>query len=429
MLGRKWSVSKETQVPLLMAVAAFFLLAGYECIRSAATSLFVKDYGVDNLPAVVMLVPLGVLGFLYVYGLLLNRFGARGTLFLSTIGSGILIVAGYVLRESGFKPASPLLFVLGQAYVVLIIEQYWSYINSVISSATARRLNGPVCGISSLGAIAGGFFTSAVAEQVGTSQLLLCAALACIPASFISLYAHRIGGEPRGEHTGLAETTVPGRRKWKELIGLHLFAREPILIWILAIVMATQFVAAMTDFAFQGALAEVITDTDARTAFLGGIYARMNILAMFLQFIAAPVLLAWLRYDWVNIAIPTVQIGTCTWAVVDPSLTSTSVAYMVFKAMDYSIFRAAKEVLYIPLSFDGRYRSKELIDVFGYRFSKGGASLSVTVAASQGIVFTVGRYAALALGGVFIWMLMVIPAAAMLRRHNSDEVVEQRSPV
>lgn len=420
----RWqAISTETKVPLFMAGAAFFLLAGYEFIRSATTSLFVADFGIENLPTAVMFVPIGVVFFLYVYGLLLDRFKAKQTLFFSTIGSGFLILIGFLLHRSGVKLASLLLFIVREAYVVLIIEQYWSYINSMVSANKARRLNGPVCGISSIGAICGGILTSSLATKMGTSHLLLFAAASCIPAAVMSLMAHRIGGEPRGEdHTSndvSSDVSGSKKRNWRDVVGLSLLRHEPILGWILAIVVATQVVSTMTNFAFQTSVAEVFTDTDARTAYLGGFYAKLNMLALFLQFIAAPLLLAWLRYDWVNVAIPTVQLGTCTWAVVDPSLVSTGAAFMVFKAIDYSVFRAAKEILYIPLSFDARYRSKELIDVFGYRFSKGGASFSVTAAASQGIVFTAGRYAALALGGVLIWLLMVIPAAAMLRRHDA----------
>ncbi len=53
---------------------------------------------------------------------------------------------------------------------------------------------------------------------------------------------------------------------------------------------------------------------------------------------------------------------------------SVGAAYVCFKSIDYTLFRASKELLYIPLSFDVRFRSKEFIDVFGYRGSKGVAS-------------------------------------------------------
>ena len=62
-----------------------------------------------------------------------------------------------------------------------------------------------------------------------------------------------------------------------------------------------------------------------------------------------------------------------------PSLRSGAIAFLLFKALDYSLFRAAKEILYIPLSFDARYRAKQVIDSFGYRFAKGGSAGVITV--------------------------------------------------
>jgi AAA family ATP:ADP antiporter len=412
-----WS-QPGVRASLCMALAAFFLLLGYEFIRSSATSLFIAEFGKEAVPVATLFMPLAVIGFLYIYGVLLGRFGARRTLFYTTLGSGALIAAGYVAHRAGFRFASAMLYVLREAYVVLIIEQYWSYINSSVSTAEARKLNGPVCGISSFGAIAGGLTTASVVAELGTRNMLLLAAVACVPAAWLSMKAFHIGGDPRGQRGEPKPVGHGGAANWTDVVGLSLMRREPILAWILAIVLTTQVVAAMTDFAFQGALVDAIPDLDARTAYLGGFFARLNMFALGLQFIVAPILLSWLRYDWINIAIPTVQIATCTWAFLEPSLVSTGAAFMTFKAIDYSLFRAAKEILYIPLSFDARYRSKELIDVFGYRFGKGGASLAVTAAASQGILFTAGLYASLALGAVFMWLLLVIPAIGLLRQNH-----------
>lgn len=414
-----WS-KPGVRASLQMAVAAFFLLAGYEFIRSAATSLFIQEFGKDAVPVATLFMPFAVVAFLYIYGLLLGRFGARRTLAITTLGSGALIVAGFMLHRAGFRFAPGLLYVLREAYVVLIIEQYWSYINSSVSTAEARKLNGPVCGISSFGAIAGGLTTAQVVGSLGTQNMLLLAALACIPAAWFSMRAFETGGEPRGQRHEPKPVGHKGKANWTDVVGLSLMRREPILAWILAIVLTTQVVAAMTDFAFQNALVDAIPDMDTRTAYLGRFFAALNMMALGLQFIGAPILLSWLRYDWINLAIPTVQIATCTWAFLEPSLASTGAAFMTFKAIDYSLFRAAKEILYIPLSFDARYRSKELIDVFGYRFGKGGASLAVTAAAAQGVVFTAGRYAALALGAVFVWLLMVIPAIGLLKRNHQQ---------
>ncbi|MEY4632104.1 MAG: nucleotide transporter 5 [Pseudomonadota bacterium] len=403
---------------LCMAFAAFFLLAGYEFIRSSASALFLQDFGKDAIPVATLYMPFAVVAFLYIYGRMLGRWGAKWTLVATTLGSGGLIALGFVLHKSGVRLASAVLYVLREAYVVLIIEQYWSYINSKVSRDVARRLNGPVCGISSLGAIAGGLITAKVVGSIGTVNMLAFAALACLPAAVFSWLAFRIGGDPRGQTHEARPVGHPGKANWMDVVGLSLLRREPVLAWIMAIVLTTQVVAAMTDFAFQGALNDAISSTDDRTAYLGGFFARLNIFALALQFVLAPVLLSWFRYEWINIAIPAVQLITCAAAVMEPSLASTGIAFMTFKMLDYSLFRATKEILYIPLSFDARYRSKELIDVFGYRFGKGGAALAVTGAISLGAVFTSQWYAALALGAVSFWLFLVTRAIGLFRRHN-----------
>jgi len=45
------------------------------------------------------------------------------------------------------------------------------------------------------------------------------------------------------------------------------------------------------------------------------------------------------------------------------------------KCFDYSIFRVAKEILYIPLSRDEKTKGKALIDILTFRIAKGFSSL------------------------------------------------------
>ena len=73
----------------------------------------------------------------------------------------------------------------------------------------------------------------------------------------------------------------------------------------------------------------------------------------------------------VHMAIPALHLTACAALMARPTLAVGALAFGLFKALDYSLFRAAKEMLYIPLSFDSRYRAKSVIDAFGYRLSKG----------------------------------------------------------
>jgi ATP/ADP translocase len=98
-------------------------------------------------------------------------------------------------------------------------------------------------------------------------------------------------------------------------------------------------------------------------------------------------------------------------------LTTGAAAFTAFKALDYSLFRAAKEMLYIPLSFDARYRAKSVIDAFGYRAAKGGMSglLAAVGRCSGGIA--AAAYPLVAIVAAGLWL----PLALSLTGHARTE--------
>ena len=383
---------------LTIGLAALFLLCGYEFARGVSVSLFIDVYGTDRLPVVMAVSPIAILLFLCGYGWLLTRLGSRRALLISSLLSGAGIVVCYIAILQGSKLAVGALFVLREGYIVLLIEQYWSFINSTLTPAQARKLNGPICGIASVGAIGGGLLVGKLAVVLGSEQLLLFAAFSVLPAAGLAARAYRIGGEP------IATETLTSR----DFMGLQLFRRHRILVYLGLLIVATQVVSTVLDLRFSGLLERALPGKDERSAFLGNFWALLNTVALFLQFIAAPVLLSLLSFRQMQLAIPILHLLAAVALLLFPSLTVGAAAFLLFKAVDYSVFRAGKEIFYIPLPFDARYRSKEVIDAFGYRASKGGASALLALA---GQVF--GRlpgavYPAVAITALAGWVTVVI---------------------
>jgi ATP/ADP translocase len=58
------------------------------------------------------------------------------------------------------------------------------------------------------------------------------------------------------------------------------------------------------------------------------------------------------------------------------------------KVFDYSLFRAAKEILYLPLSYAEKTEGKAVVDVLTYRVSKAGASLLLLALAASAVTPT-----------------------------------------
>ena len=406
-------MKQQIQVAAMMALAALFTLAGYEFIRSASTVLFKNAYGAENLPLVMAAMPFVVFAGVAIYGRILTQLGPRRTLIVTSLGSGLLIFACYLAIMAGSKAATPVLFLLKEFYIVLLIEQYWSYINSNLKPEGAKKLNGPITGIAGLGGAGGGLLVGATATQWGTEAMLLVAAISVIPAALISHLAYTRFGEPE----------PPAHQAEKGQMGWGVIKENRTLRYLLAIVLLTQLVAAVLDFKFQGLLSvEFAGDPDAETAFQGRFWGTLNASVIALQFVIIPLLMSWVSLRLVHILMPLIHFAAITVAIIEPTVWTLGVAFFLFKAFDYSLFRAAKEVLYVPLGFDARYRAKELIDVFGYRTGKGGSSVGIVALQSMGVSMG-ALYLPIAFVATAIWLTLIFPltSSAAKQAESFDE--------
>jgi AAA family ATP:ADP antiporter len=242
-----------------------------------------------------------------------------------------------------------------------------------------------------VGAICGGLIVGQTAEMLGSEQLLVFAGFSLLPAAALSWWAYGLGGIPSEE------------KETRGKLALGLFKENPKLRYLAGLIFATQMVSAVLDLRFSGLVEVALPVKDERTAYFGNFYALLNGAAFVFQFGVAPVLLRLVSLRTVHLGIPVVHLVTCAVLLVYPTLMTGAIAYLVFKTVDYSVFRAAKELLYIPLSFDVRYRAKEVIDAFGYRASKG---ITASLLAVAGTAF--GRlpgavYPLIALGTLGVW--------------------------
>lgn len=398
---------------LFMSCAAGFILCGYEMFRSTANTLFMTTYGKGqqprlfgliplSLPLVMGMVPIGVTLALYVYGRLLSWLGPRRTLRFTTLGAMATLLVCYLGVRAGIKPLRGVLFVFKESYVVLLIEQLWSFINSRLSKEWARRLNGPICGVAGLGAMAGGEILYRMSASWGTLHMLPIAALVTLPGLVIAELAYRRYGEPRGDSKPHSTAGY---------LGLNLFRQQRILVVLLGLVICAQLIAAFGEQIFLRSLSEELPQPDRQNAYSGRFYVTVNFVAMLGQFVLSPLALRFLPLPALHVIIPSIHIAAFSYFLFSPSLARAQLAYLLFKSIDYSLFRAAKELLYVPLSFDVRYRGKEIIDVLGYRFSKGAASLSIWACQTAGVILPNPALAGLCIFGALLWLALVIPLA------------------
>ena len=172
--------TQPIRASLFMSLSAACMMFGYEMVRSSSTTLLKATYGIQSFPFIMSLIPIVILPLIFLYGKAIEKYGPKLTL-LSFMGiSAAVILLLYILIQKKIALSIAALFLFREAYIVLIVEQYWSYIDSIFTENEGKKFNGYFLGISSTGAIIGGGYVHKMSQVFGTINLLIPCVVACL---------------------------------------------------------------------------------------------------------------------------------------------------------------------------------------------------------------------------------------------------------
>jgi AAA family ATP:ADP antiporter len=388
----------------ILTAAATMALMGYEMARSAASSIFLAHHPASRLTEALVLVPLAMVAFTFAVSWLLRRFGPSATYSLTLIVSGLLLAASAFAARHGVPGSAFALFIFAQAYIVLIVEQSWAFINSQFTTDDGKRWNGVIIATTTAGSVAGGLLTGLLSERIGSEQVVLFAAALTSAAVFVSRRAFRRAAPER-----TAADRQPER--FADHFAWDLLRSDPTLGRLALIVVASQSISVLFDLAFHRSLQAAMPLQEPRTAFLGYFFGGINAVAFVLQLWLCPRLLKRFQVRHIMAAIPLLYGAAALAGVVLPMLPVLGAALFLSKTVDYSVLRASKEVLYVPLPFTARYRGKLTIDALIYRSTKGVASAVLSLAGLVAGILPLRLYPLLAvvLGGFWNRISLKLP--------------------
>lgn len=352
----------------LMAFSAFFCFVSYELFRSSSESVFLSLYLAKDKVYALALVPLVVASIIFLYSKTIDKKGP----FKATVFSFLLaIVLMFVFYYGCVKKVSVFVFsvlVFKEAYIVVLSEIYWSYINSILTLKEAKVLNGYIAGFGAGGSVLGGYLVVKLVGRFGTEALFMVSGGFLIVALMLIFFAYR--------------KTAPSfnRQTYNSAFSsVSCIKNNEILKTLFITVFISQVFSTFADLNFTHHLKKEISIKDIRTEYLGSFWTMVNIFSFTFQFILTPILLRNLSPSKVLSLIPLIHIFSTLYSLIKPSLFSSSLVFFFFKSFDYSVYRSAKETFYIPFDAQVRFKTKQIIDAFNYRFAKGFISVLLSV--------------------------------------------------
>ena len=391
--GTFLSFSFREKIFILCAMlCGFFICAEYAIIRPVSNSLFIHAYSSNFFPyAWLAVIPLNLL-IVSLYNHFLPKWGCAKMflLTLSAIMGGNLFFALFIKQ---FHCLPFLFYVWKEVYILFMFQQLWSVIHTTIKMDQAKLLYGIFFGVGGIGSLFGSCFPGFFAVQVGSEQLLFLS----LPVYLLLLVSYFFLVKFSG--AGNIQNELPQAQSMGFIHGVKLIASSKFLLFIAAIVILMQMGSTIVDFQFNHFLEKSFTDKDVRTEYIAKTFSIVHICTILFQFIGTYMLLQVLKLKGSHFFVPLVFACNALTFLLSPVFGVLTFSFITIKAFDFSIFNVIKEMLYIPLKPDEKFRAKAVIDVFAYRSSKALASFLIL-----GLQFLFLPY----LGSMLTWAVLGI---------------------
>lgn len=396
---------EEWPKTLLMFLYFFLTITSYYILKPVRDSVFIDTYGAENLPYVWLITIVVLTAVVYVYVKFADILPKNILLSSTVIFFVSNLMVFWWLSHLPHRWVAAVFFVWVSIFSVMAVTQFWLYANDLFNPREAKRLFGFVGSGGILGGITGGLITHSLATTVGTRNLLLVAAFIL---AFCAILINIIWELERERAFFTTERTMASRverpKATREV--LRLIWKKRYLLLLVGLVCIAKIVSTLVDYQFKNIVQASITGLDARTAFFGEFFAWLNTVSFSVQFFLTSFVL---RRFGVGFALFLLPIGLTFGSVAilaQPALWSAVFTMLYDGSMNYSLNQSTKEVLYLPIFSDVRYRVKPFIDMVGYRIAKGLGSVLILVVVNI-LHLSVRSLSAAALVLIVFWLMMI----------------------
>lgn len=367
---------------ILLAVTSYLILFAYGLVQPLSNSFLVTSFGPDGLPYAWILTAFLVIFVTYAYNKLLGLVGVRWMFLGIILGICALTVFFWWWLQVSPKIASLVFYTFKDIYILLLVEQVWSLANSTCNMKQAKWFYGLFATSGALGSLSGNYIIKAFTISAATGHLqgsYTMLLYSIIPHLLLAVFFLMAMTKSDGVASCAKLADSVEKPHFRLDSGLKLFREFRFLIFLLCIVGLIQLSTSLSDFYLNQMVAKSITGLDERSQFFGNLFFWINNGSFVLQLIVTPLALNFVGVLGTHLFFPLVLFFGFIVLIFVPQLFLISSLYGFMKASDYSILRIAREVLYLPVTTEAKYKAKAIIDVYVYRSAKVLSSLIILI--------------------------------------------------
>ena len=332
------------------------------------------------------------------------------------------ILIFYALFTSDIKHAyvARAFFIWLSVFNLFVVSVFWSFMADIFSDPQAKRLFGFIAGGGTIGALTGPVLTASLVGIIGVNNLLLIAAgLLALPVLCIQGLARwtkksGIDRDPQKE----AESDRP--MGGSIFAGIPLVLRSPYLLGIGALILLYSTLATFLYFEQAALVENAFSEPEQRVALFAGIDFSTNAITILVQVFLTARIVERLGLAWTLALIPLgVAVGFLVLGLA-PVLGVLVVMQVLRRAGNFSLTKPAREMLYVVLGKEEKYKAKNFIDTVVYRGGDAVSAWAYTGLRAIGVSLAGVAFVAVPLAGIWAWV------SFRLGRRNAELVAAKR---
>ena len=351
----------------------FLIILAYYQVKSASRSILIEYWGSGSFPYVWIISALTLGVFIGFYHRLVERYSRLRVVLGSLVIFIALLVVLRLLLGLGSGWAAFAFYIFVDIVSVILVEQFWSLANTVNESDEGKKSYWFVGSGGLIGGALGGKLSSFLISgtPMTTEDLLLSCAALLVIVLIVNLAMGRMGLYREIPSDAAHRSPVSVEGGWQALV------RSKYLLLIAGALFCSQFAQPVVEYQFIASVEAAYPDKDQRTVFFGDFFFVLGLVSIAVNLVLTPIIHRWLGVIAGMMVQPLMLTAFSLGFMVQATLNVAAAMKISDRGLSYSINRASKEVLYIPVDPVRTYQAKAWIDMLGYRLFKVAGSAAI----------------------------------------------------
>jgi AAA family ATP:ADP antiporter len=351
------------------AVVSAAMIAQQVAGKATRDTLFLTSFDVKALPSMMAVSALlSIVAVLWLSKLILRHSPAK-VVPASFAVSGMALLGAWALSFPAPRLAAVAVYLQTALFGASVISAFWSFVNERFDPRTGKRAVAFIAGGGTLGGVVGGVLAWRAASVIAVPTMLpLLAAmnLVCLWGCLRSRDSQtlRAADPPLAGEDGRDRIADGSERvSMGELSPLRILREAPYLQNLALVVALGAVTSGLLDYVFSAEAVRAHAKGPDLLSFFALFWLAVGVLSLALQTLLGRIALERLGLAVTIGLLPGVVVLGGVFGLAVPGLWSTAILRGGEAAQRNSLFRAAYELLYTPLSEQKRRSTKLLIDV------------------------------------------------------------------